>query len=69
MSAIADLRTLRTELIERRREEAYSVGGAYSDDRIAKLSAVHHAIAALDAVIEEGKDRTESGSIGELLVL
>ncbi|MEH2476268.1 hypothetical protein V1281_002563 [Nitrobacteraceae bacterium AZCC 2161] len=69
MSTIADLKTLRAELIERRREEAYLVGGAYSDDRIAKLSAVHHAIAALDAVIEEGQDRAEADSIGELLVL
>jgi uncharacterized membrane protein len=57
---VEDLKELRDELVERRRNEAYMVGGPHHDERIIKLVAVHHAIEALDAVIAEGQPETES---------
>jgi hypothetical protein len=57
---VEDLRALRNELVERRRQEAYGVSGAQHHDRIEKLVQVHLAIEALDAVIEEGKDAPET---------
>lgn len=61
---IDDLKALRAELVERRRKETYWIGGPYHDDRIEKVIQVHLAIAALDAVITEGKDETESDVSG-----
>lgn len=64
---IEDLKKLRAELIERRRQEAYWVAGPHHNERIEKLIQVHTAIAALDAVIAEGKDEPEydiSGFLG-----
>lgn len=56
MSTIAELIQLRDEMIERRRIGAYSIQGAHNDDPIKLLANVHIAIAAIDAVISEGKD-------------
>jgi hypothetical protein len=70
MSTIEELKKLRDELIERRRDEAYMVGSAFSDECIAKLNGVHTAIIAIDAVIAEGKDQAEHGSsVGNLPVI
>ncbi|UOK71559.1 hypothetical protein [Ancylobacter polymorphus] len=55
-NTIDDLKVLRDQLVERRRDEAYMVGNSHHDERIEKLVRVHLAIAALDAVIVEGKD-------------
>ncbi len=56
---VEHLKALRSELVERRRAEAYLVAGRYRD-RIAILVKVHLAIQALDAVIEEGGDGPDS---------
>ncbi|QRM32759.1 hypothetical protein [Microvirga sp. VF16] len=64
---VEDLKKLRAELVERRRQEAYWVGGPHHDDRIQKLVQVHTAIEALDAVIAEGEDEPDyniSGFLG-----
>jgi hypothetical protein len=50
----ADLRKLRAELVDRRRQEAYGIDGPNHDERIQKLAYVHLAILAFDAAIEEG---------------
>ena len=57
---IDDLKALRAELVERRRKEAYYIGGAHHDERIALVAQVHLAIEAIDAVIAEGGDQPES---------
>jgi hypothetical protein len=59
---IADLRKLREELVDRRRDEAYQIAGVHDDERIAKIAYVQLAIQALDAVIGEGWDDTPAGS-------
>lgn len=48
------LRALREEMIEHRTALAYRVHGATNYDGMAKLVTVHHAIEALDAVINSG---------------
>jgi hypothetical protein len=55
---IEDLKSLRASLIERRRQEAYWAveTGPYNETGLAKLAQVDRAIAALEAVIAEGKD-------------
>jgi hypothetical protein len=53
------LEALRAELVERRRQEAYAIGGAYHNDRIMNAIQMHLAIEVLDAVIAEGKDEAE----------
>lgn len=59
---IADLKKLREELVDRRRQEAYWVGGAHDDERIEKVAYVHLAIQAVEAVIAEGWDDEPSGA-------
>jgi hypothetical protein len=61
---IDDLKSLRAELIERRRTEAYWIGGPHHDERIEKVVQVHLVIAALDAVIEGGEDEPETDVSG-----
>jgi len=56
---IPDLKALRAELVNRRRQEAYWIRGPQHDERLQKIAHVHLAIAALDAVMAEGKDQTE----------
>ena len=51
---IADLTKLRAELVDRRRQEAYGIGGPHDDEIIEKVAYVHLAIQAVDAVIQEG---------------
>jgi hypothetical protein len=46
-----ELKAVRDKLVDRRRVEAYRVGGQHHDTQIAKLNSVHTAIQALDAVI------------------
>lgn len=57
---VLELKTLHGELVERRRREAYLIGGAHHDERIAQLAQVHLAIMAIETVIAEGKDEPES---------
>ncbi|MET4701925.1 hypothetical protein ABIE65_004974 [Constrictibacter sp. MBR-5] len=59
LKTIDDLKTLRAELVERRREEAYRIGSAQHDEGIEKAGQVHLAIEAIDAVIAEGEDQRE----------
>ena len=59
---IADLKKLRDELVDRRRQEAYWIGGVHDNERIEKVAYVQLAIRALDAVIKEGWDDEPSGS-------
>jgi hypothetical protein len=54
---VDDLKLLRTQLIERRRREAYSLDGPHHSDGIARLVKVHHATEALDAAIMEGMNQ------------
>jgi hypothetical protein len=61
-TTIGDLKTLRARMVERRRPEAYYIGSADNDGRIAKVVTVHLAIEALDAVIAEGNDEPESSA-------
>jgi len=58
VKTVEDLKTLRAALVERRLKEAYwaAEAGAYDDMRIARLIQADRAIAALDAVIAEGRD-------------
>jgi hypothetical protein len=58
---IEDLKSLRAELIERRRKEAYwaTATGAFNETGLAKLIQADRAIQALDTVIAEGKDEPE----------
>jgi hypothetical protein len=51
---ISDLRKVREELVDRRRLEAYKIGGSDHDQGIQKVAYLHLAIEAFDAVIEEG---------------
>ena len=51
---ISNLKKLREELVDRRRREAYGIGGPDNDERIGKVGHVHLAILAIDAVIDEG---------------
>ena len=48
---VEDLKVVRAELVERRRREAESLGGADDSGRLDKLVQLHQAIEALDAVI------------------
>ena len=64
---VLDLKKLQSELFERRRREAYLVGSAHNDERIAKLAKVHVAIAAIDAVIAEGQDEPASDATAMIL--
>jgi hypothetical protein len=59
MGTVEELKALRNELIDRRRDEAY-MASTFNDERLAKLAAIHTAIVALDAVIAEGKDEVPS---------
>ncbi len=58
---IEDLKSLRAQLVERRRQEAYwaVATGAYNETGLAKLALADRAIQALDAVIAEGKGEPE----------
>ncbi len=58
---IEDLKSLRAELVERRRREAYWAieTGPNNETGLAKLALVDRAIQALDTVIAEGKDEPE----------
>ena len=58
---IADLRKLRAELVDRRRQEAYGIDGSNQDERIERVAHVHLAIQAIDSVIEEGWSDQPSG--------
>ena len=59
-TTIEDLKTLRAKMVERRRREAYYIGSADNDERIAKVVALHVGLEALDAVIAEGTDESEA---------
>ena len=61
---IEDLKSLRAQLVERRRQEAYwAVGtGPYNETGLSKLALVDRAIEALDAVIAEGRDEPEEAA-------
>ena len=61
---VEDLKSLRAELIERRRKETYWIGGAHDDDRIGKVVTAHLAIQAIDAVIAEGEGEPETDISG-----
>lgn len=56
---VEDLKATRAELVERRRQDVYLIGNAHHHERIEKVAHVHIAIAAIDAVIAEGKDEPE----------
>jgi hypothetical protein len=56
---IEDLQTLRSELVERRRQDVYRISGAQDDDRIGKAVQVHLAIEVIAAVIAEGHGEQE----------
>jgi hypothetical protein len=57
---LSELEAVREKLVERRRVEAFRVGGEHNDAQIAKLNSVHTAIQAIDAVIAEGKEAEPS---------
>ncbi len=59
---ISDLKKLREELVDRRRQEAYGIVGSDHDKGIEKVAFLHLAIRAVDAVIEEGWSDQPSGS-------
>jgi hypothetical protein len=61
---VEDLKSLRAELLERRRKEAYWAveTGAYNETGLAKLIQADRAIQALDAVIADGKDEPEEAA-------
>lgn len=65
---IEDLKTLRAQLVGRRRKEVYWIGGPHHDDRIAKVVQVHLAIEAIDTVISEGKDEPEADLSGSITI-
>ena len=48
---VEELKAIRAEIVERRRQEADLLGGADDGDHIERLVHLHHAIEALDAVI------------------
>jgi hypothetical protein len=58
IKTIADLKNLRAELVDRRRDEVYQIASVRDDERIQKLAYVQLAIQALDAAIGEGWDDT-----------
>ena len=66
-TTIEDLTTLRAKMVERRRQEAYYIGSAHNDERIAKIVSVHLAIEALDAVIAEGKGEAEMLDVSAMI--
>lgn len=53
---VEDLKALRAELVERRSTEVYWIGNAHNYERIEKVAQIQIAIAAIDAVIAEGKN-------------
>lgn len=59
---VSDLKKLREELVDRRRLEAYGIGGPDHDQGIQKVAYLHLAIQALEKVIEEGWGDQPSGS-------
>ena len=63
---IEDLRTLRSQMVERRRQEAYRVSDAHDDERIEILMEVHQAIQALNAVIAEGKEGPPEADVSSM---
>ena len=52
---VEHLKALRSELVERRHNAAYSVASPQHKEGLEALVLVHHAILALDAVIAEGR--------------
>jgi hypothetical protein len=58
---ISDLKKLREELVDRRRQEAYGIVGSDHDKGIEKVAFLHLAIQAVDSVIEEGWSDQPSG--------
>jgi hypothetical protein len=55
MSTIEALKTLRTELVERRLSEAY-MASTHNDERLAKLAAIHTVIAMLEEVLSNTRE-------------
>ena len=53
---VADLKTLREELVRRRWQAAYAVGDDLDGEGLYTLVSFNQAILALDAVIDEGRD-------------
>jgi len=53
---VADLKTLRKELVRRRRQAAYTVADDLDGEGLYTLVTFNEAILALDAVIDEGRD-------------
>ena len=66
---IEDLKARRSELVERRHQEAYSLGSAHHQEGLEKLVLVHQAIIALDAVITEGRPGTGGVSESSLRIV
>jgi hypothetical protein len=62
---VEDLKSLRKELVERRRKEAYwaTESGAFNETGLAKLIQADRAIQALDAVIAEGLNEPEESAV------
>ncbi|MEQ1956263.1 hypothetical protein [Mesorhizobium sp. CN2-181] len=58
---VEELKKLKDDLTRQRRIEAYNVTSATNHGQIERLSQVHVAITALEAVIAEGKDTPEVG--------
>ena len=58
---VSDLKKLPEELVDRRRQEAYGIGGSDYDKGIQKVAFLH-LVQAIDAVIEEGWSDQPSGS-------
>ena len=52
---IAELKALREEFVERRRQVVYLIKGAHDQGPIEAAVEAHLALAAIDAVIAEGK--------------
>jgi hypothetical protein len=68
MKTVEDLKALREQLVERRRQEAYNLGSAHHQERLEALVLVHTAILALDDVIAQGKDAPDpSVTVGSLI--
>jgi hypothetical protein len=63
---VGDLKAVRAELVERRRLEAYLLGGASHDERIKLLASLQMAIQAIDAVIAEGRDAPHADLSGSM---
>jgi len=53
---VADLKTLREELVRRRWQAAYAVGDDLDGEGLYTLVSFNQAILALDTVIDEGRD-------------